>query len=306
MVNAYWEIGKMIVEEEQNGKERADYGKYLIKNLSRELKGEFGKGFEERNLYYFKSFYQHFPILNAVRSELTWTHYRLLLRIEETEKREFYINQAIEGNWSTRTLERNVNSLYYERLLSSQDKGRALKDQNDNNETINHRDFIRDPYVLEFLDLTPKEVFKEKDLEAALIGKLQKFLLELGNGFAFVARQKRISTETSHFYIDLVFYHYLLKCFILIDLKVGKLTHQDIGQMDMYVRMYEDRIKNKEDNPTIGIILCTEKDEAVVKYSVLKDNEKLFASAYKLYLPSEEELKKELEREVFLLKENQN
>jgi len=305
MLNAYWEIGRMIVEEEQNGKDRADYGKYLIKNLSVQLKQEFGKGFEERNLWFFKSFFLSFPILNALRSELTWTHYRLLTRVNNEKAKEFYINEAITGDWSTRTLERNINSFYYERLLSSKNNKEVTERQNNTKEPINHKDFIKDPYVLEFLNIPEMNYYLERDLESGLIEKLQKFLLELGKGFAFVARQQRISTETSHFYIDLVFYHYLLKCFVLIDLKVGKLTHQDIGQMDMYVRMYEDKMKNQGDNPTIGIILCSEKEEAVVKYSVLKDNERLFASTYKLYLPTEEELKAELEREVSILKEQQ-
>jgi predicted nuclease of restriction endonuclease-like (RecB) superfamily len=301
MVKAYWNIGKIIVEEEQKGKKRASYGKYLIKELSKKLTNEFGKGFDERNLRSMRQFYSTFPIRCAVRSELTWTHYRLLLKVEKNDVRKFYINECIENNWSTRQLERQINSFYYERLLSSRDKKAIKKAIKDDSKKIGFglklKDLIKDPYVLEFLDIKNIKNFKEKELEEALLDKLQEFILELGKGFSFVGRQKRITDDLDHYYIDLVFYNYILKCFVLIDLKIGKLTHQDIGQMDFYVRYFEDKVKEKSDNSTIGIILCSKKSDTIVKYSVLKENRNLFASKYKLYLPTKEELKEEIERE---------
>jgi len=303
-VQAYWHIGRLIVEEEQKGKNKADYGERLIEKLGQKLTREFGQGFDASNLWNMRKFYFTFPILDALRRELSWTHYRLLLRVEKEQTRQFYLNEAAESNWSTRQLERQINSFYYERLLNSKNKQVIKKEARDRAKQLKLRpeDQIRDPYVLEFLGLYANPHLRESELEQALINHLQKFLLELGRGFSFVARQHRISTETQDFFIDLVFYNYLLKCFVLIDLKTGKLTHQDIGQMDMYVRLYEDRIKKKDDNPTIGIILCAEKDETVVKYSVLKNNKKLFASKYKLYLPTEKELETELEKEKHLLR----
>jgi predicted nuclease of restriction endonuclease-like (RecB) superfamily len=295
MVEAYWNIGRLIVEEEQKGEQRAKYGQKLLENLSQRLSYDFGKGFDASNLWNMRKFYLTFPILDAVRRELTWTHYRLLLRVNDNKTRTFYLDECTKANWSTRQLERQINSFYYERLLISKDKSRLKLVEKPDEQ-------IKDPYVLEFLGLAEKSNLHESELEQALIDHLQKFLLELGRGFFFVARQQRISTETQHFYIDLVFYNHILKCFVLIDLKASKLTHQDIGQMDMYVRLYEDKIKSKDDNPTIGIILCAEKDETVVKYSVLNENKKLFASKYKLHLPTEQELKDELEREKQFLK----
>jgi predicted nuclease of restriction endonuclease-like (RecB) superfamily len=305
MVEAYWLIGKRIVEEEQNGNERADYGEYLLKNLSIELKNELGKGFSLANLKNFRQFYIVFPDFQksyALSSQLSWTHYRLIMRIENEKARNYYLTECSEQRWSTRVLERNINSFYYERLLSSQEKEKELIDQK-NFEKTSPKDIIKDPYVLEFLGLPEKPLPKENTIEASIVENLKDFLLEMGNGFSFVGRQFRISTETSHFYIDLVFYNYLLKCFVLIDLKVGKLTHQDIGQMDMYVRMFDDLKKQADDNPTIGIILCSQKDDTTVKYSVLKENEQLFASKYRLVLPSEEELATEIERERRLIEE---
>lgn len=300
MVEVYWQIGKRIVEEEQRGEERAEYGKRLIIELSKELSAEFGKGFTESNLWNFRQFFltfQESEKLYALRRELTWTHYRMIMRVENPSAREYYMNEAAEQNWSTRQLERNIHSLYYERLLSTRDKELALAQSAAANETYQPGEFIKDPYVLEFLGLPLPQGFSESEFETAIIGNLQQFLLELGKGFSFVGRQYRIATETKHFFIDLVFYNFLLKCFVLIDLKIGELTHQDIGQMDMYVRIFEDRIKATDDNPTIGIIFCTEKDETIVRYSVLEENQQLFASKYRVVLPSEEELKAELERE---------
>ncbi|MCB0596619.1 MAG: DUF1016 domain-containing protein [Lewinellaceae bacterium] len=298
MLHTYWNIGRLIVEEEQEGSAKAVYGKNLIPSLSRQLTQDFGKGFNTTNLKYMRQFYLSFPKGHAVRDELTWTHYRLLLKVQNDNARDFYIAEAIENQWSTRQLERQVNSFYYERLLSSQNKRPVVEEAEDNNRKLQPEDFIKDPYVWEFLNLEPHKSFLEKELETALISKLQAFLLELGKGFSFVARQQRLSTESKHFYIDLVFYNFYLKCFVLIDLKIGELTHQDIGQMDMYVRYYEDNRKVEGDNPTIGIILCSEKDEAIVRYSVLEESRQLFASRYLTYLPTEEELARELEREV--------
>ena len=305
MVKAYWEIGRVIVEEEQKGKKRADYGEYLIKNLSKELTKDFGKGFSPQSLRNIRQFYKLFRKSSALRSELTWTHYKLLIRIENEDARGYYLNEAVDQNWSTRALNRQINSFYYERILASKNNLEVIKEAQDKTKLLNNKpeDFVKDPYVLEFLNMKPDMKYIEKDVEQGLIDKLQQFLLELGKGFSFIARQKRISTETKNFYIDLVFYNYLLKCFVLIDLKTEELTHQDIGQMDMYVRIYEDKIKQKDDNPTIGIILCTEKDDAVVKYSVLKENKRLFASKYKMYLPTEKELKDELIRERNLIEQ---
>jgi predicted nuclease of restriction endonuclease-like (RecB) superfamily len=298
MVEAYWQIGERIVEEEQRGKERAEYGAHLISNLAEKLTDDFGKGFSEANLKNFRQFYLAFPegIGYALRSELSWTHYRLIMRVENLAARKYYIEEAATENWSSRQLERNINSLYYERLLSTTQKQKMLADAQ-NFEKHSPADFIKDPLVLEFLGLPTPTGYSEKDFEEAIISNLQQFLLELGKGFSFVSRQYRITTETKNFFIDLVFYNYVLKCFVLIDLKIGELTHENIGQMDMYVRLFEDRIKNKDDNPTIGIILCTEKDETIVRYSVLKENQQLFATRYKTYLPTEEELRKELDRE---------
>jgi predicted nuclease of restriction endonuclease-like (RecB) superfamily len=311
MVEAYWNIGRLIVEEEQAGRNRAGYGTHLLEGLAVRLTGEFGRGFSVVNLKNFRQFYLVFPkgfddgeitddeIGYTVCSGLSWSHYRLLMRVENPAARRHYIREAIGESWSVRTLERQIDSLSYERLLKSRDhKTEGHHGQKkEMPDSKRPEDFIRDPYVLEFLHIPSSSLYLEHELEQALIDKLQHFLLELGKGFSFIGRQYRISTETSEFYIDLVFYHYILKCFILIDLKTGKLTHQDIGQIDMYVRLFEDRIKAEGDNPTIGIILCTEKDETIVRYSVLNDGRQLFASRYKLYLPSEQELAAEIERE---------
>jgi predicted nuclease of restriction endonuclease-like (RecB) superfamily len=299
MVKAYWEIGREIVEEEQKGEARAEYGNQLIENLAKKLKLSYGKGFNKRNLFYMRKFYQVFPIVNALRSQLSWTHYRILLRVDKPEAREFYLEEAIASNWSTRQLDRQVTSLYFERMLLTR-KGRlslVKKKAEPNKEEILAADYIKDPFVLEFLDLKGNTGFYESKLEQALIDKLQGFLLELGGGFSFVSRQYRVSSEKNNFYIDLVFYNYILKCFLLIDLKSGRLNHQDIGQMDFYVRFFEDKIRQEGDNPTIGLILCTEKDSTIVKYSVLSECKHIFASKYKLYMPDEKVLQEEIKRE---------
>jgi len=297
MVEAYWNIGRVITKEELKGARRAGYGEALINELSKRLSKEFGKGFDPSNLWYMRQFYITFPILDALRRELTWTHYRYLLKIEKSNAREFYMNETVENKWSTRQLERQINSFYFERLLASKNKQPVRNELDKKVERFQPADVIKDPYVLEFLNLKENIQYLEHDIEQALIDKLEDFLLELGKGFSFVARQKRISEENDHFYIDLVFYNYLLKCFVLIDLKVGKLTHQDIGQMEFYVNWYEANQRLENDNPTIGIILCSDKNDAVVKYSIKNNHNNLFASRYKLYLPSEKELQTELKRE---------
>lgn len=298
-VQTCWEIGRHIVEFEQQGEARAQYGKGLLADLSKQLTQEFGRGFDSSNLRYMRLFYLAFPIRDAVRHELSWTHYRTLLKVESSAAREWYIAQSVQENWSTRALERQIGTLYYERLLASSDKAAVKAEALQLTAPLNKtpREFVRDPVLLEFLGLPETGRLLESELEQGLMNKLQSFLLELGNGFAFVGRQQRISTDTKDFYIDLVFYNYVLKCFVLFDLKTGELTHQDIGQMDMYVRMYDDLKRGDDDNPTVGIILCSQKDNSVVRYSVLNDSEQLFASRYKLVLPSEEELRQELERE---------
>ena len=304
MVLAYWQIGQLIVEHEQGGEARAAYGKQVLASLSRQLKAEFGKGFDTRNLRYMRAFYLAHPNWNAVRSELTWTHHRLLLRVENPESRDWYTKEAIEQGWSSRALDRQISTLFYERLLSSQDKAgvaaeaAALITQQAPTEP---RDFIRDPYVLEFLGAGVHPALYEKDLERGLLEQLQQFLLELGKGFAFVARQKHLRVEDEECFIDLVFYNYLLKCFVLIDIKVGKLSHQDVGQMDMYVRVFEEQYRGEGDNPTLGLILCSERNQAVAKYSLLAESQQIFASKYSLILPTEAELQAELERDRSLL-----
>lgn len=296
MVEAYWNIGKSIIEE-QGGNEKAEYGIGLLKELSKQMTQDFGKDFTVTNLKYMRQFYLMFPNGHALRDELSWTHYRLLIKVENDNAREFYMQEAVKSQWSTRQLERQINSFFYERLLSSKNKEQVAEEIQTLEPTKKPEDVIRDPYVLEFLGLTPNDDFYESDLEQALITHLQKFLLELGRGFSFVARQKRITFDGRHFRIDLVFYNYILKCFVLIDLKVGDLTHQDLGQMQMYVHYYERELLNEGDNPPIGIVLCADKSESVVKYTLPENETQIFASKYKLYLPSEEELLRELNQE---------
>ena len=286
LLQMYWQIGHLIVEDEQEGKAKATYGKAALKNLAQHLTLEFGKGFDESNLRNIRQFYLAFPIRDALRHELSWTHYRIISRLETEDLRNQYVIHTVEGGWDTRTLQRNVTSQYLGRILDI-----------NNSQTPKPEQLIKDPYIFEFLGLPTDVTTSENKIETALINHLQQFLMELGKGFAFVARQQHIVTDTSDFFIDLVFYNYYLKCFILIDLKTDELTHGAIGQMDMYVRMYNDLKKGEDDNPTIGIILCTEKDETIVKYSMLAENQKLFASKYRLYLPKEEELKQLIEQD---------
>ncbi len=343
MVVAYWHIGKLIVEDEQQGNRKAEYGKAVLQDLSDRLNKEFNGGYSVQNLRSFRQFFLTFPeirstvwsesieaetidftgasgvdnkssirstlwsesaesrILSTLWRELSWSQYKLLMRVENPDARAYYMKETVAQSWGVRGLERQINTFYYERILSSKNKKAVQKEATKNIIKPNIADHIKDPYILEFLSIKPSAHLFEGDLEQALLDNIQHFILELGKGFAFVRRQQHIDADTEHYYIDLVFYNYILRCFVLIDLKVGKLTHQDVGQMDMYVRMYEEKHKHPGDNPTIGLILCSEQNESVVKYSVLKENKQLFSSQYKLYLPSEKALKAELEKERALL-----
>jgi predicted nuclease of restriction endonuclease-like (RecB) superfamily len=333
-VTAYWLIGHELVEAIQQGQQRASYGQALIARLAEQLTARYGRGYSASNLAYFRQFYLAYPdrlntrifhaargklleppareeIFHALREKsqgfdpaLSWTHYRALMRVSALKARQFYEQECAHANWSHRTLERQINSLYYERLLASRDKAGMLAETVADADLLHPIDVLKDPYVLEFLDLPDTPRLRESQLEDTIITRLQYFLLELGRGFSFVARQQRLSFDGKDFFVDLVFYNYLLKCFVLVDLKIGELTHQDIGQMDGYVRMYEEQRRAEGDNPTIGLILCSEKNEAVARYSILKGSQQLFASRYRLTLPSEEELQRELQRERALI-ENQ-
>ena len=309
MVEAYWEIGRRIVEEEQNGKERAEYGKEIVKNLSKELTEEFGKGYSYRTLREIRQFYlmfSDFEKWRTVSAKLTWSHFQKVLRVSDEKARIFYLTEAAENMWSVRTLDRNISTLYYDRIVASIDKKTVEDEMKDKTKKLQAEDFIKNPVVLEFLDLPTNMSYTENELEKALTDDIQKFMMELGKGFAFVERQQHIRTENSDFYIDLVFYNYILKCFVIVELKTEKLTHQDIGQLDMYIRMYDDLKKQENDNPTIGLLLCTETDRTIIKYSVLNDNKNLFASKYINYLPSEEELINEIERQKTLFESRNN
>lgn len=309
MVQAYWQIGRLIVEEEQGGEKRAEYGKHVLPELAKRLSVEFGKGFSAQSLWNYRQFYLEFPILSTAWRELSWSHFRMLMRVKNTQARAWYADEAANQSWSVRALDRQISTLFYERLLGSQDKegvkaeARALIARD---VPSSPRDFIRDPYVLEFLGMQPDAGLYEQGIEQGLLNQLQKFLMELGKGFAFVARQKHLRVEGEDCFVDLVFYNYLLKCFVLIDLKVGKLAHQDVGQMDMYVRVFEEQLRGEGDNPTLGLILCSERNAAVAKYSLLADNAQLFASKYQLVLPTEEDLRAELERDRALLESAQS
>lgn len=302
MVFAYWQIGKMIVEK-QGGESRAKYGNGLIKELSIQLTKDFGKGFVERNLEQMRKFYLLFQKPNAVRTELSWTHYRLLIKVDDEHARNFYIKEAIDGNWSTRQLEREINTFSYQRYLASRGNHDVIDDTAKREPPADPKDIIKDPYVLEFAGLKANASFYEKDLESALITHLNEFLLELGNGFAYVARQKRFDMDGRNFYVDLVLYNYKLKCFVLIDLKRGDLTHQDIGQMQMYVNYYTRELMEPGDNPPIGIVLCADKSDMLVRYTLPLDNKQIYASKYMLYLPKEEDLRDEMNKQLSLLEE---
>ena len=311
MVQAYWQIGRLIVEDEQGGERRAEYGKRVLPELAKRLSSEFGKGFSTTNLKMFRQFYLAFPIGHTLCDQsdlgrLSWSHFRNLLRVEDVKARTWYANESATQNWSVRALDRQISTLYYERLLGSK-KQEGVREEAANRiaaeASSDPRDFIRDPYVLEFLGVQPDAGLYEQDIEQVLIDRLQQFLMELGKGFAFVARQKRLQVEGDDFFVDLVFYNYLLKCFVLIDLKVGKLTHQDVGQLDMYVHVFDEQQRGESDNPTIGLILSSERNAAVAKYSALADKPQLFASKYQTFLPSEDELRAELERDRALLED---
>lgn len=314
-----WLLGKRISEEILKGADRAEYGMEVIKRLSKDLETKYGKGFSRRTLYKCQQFYRYFPevvpsliaqsndgsIVPPLTAQLlSWTHYDKLLQVNDEAARNWYAKEALEQTWSARTLQRNISSQYYYRILKSQDKKAVKAEMRENTSIYEDKlEFIKNPVIAEFLGMSKDISYLESDLEQCIIDNLQKFLMELGKGYAFVARQQHIHTEKEDYYIDLVFYNYILKCFVLIDLKTKKITHQDVGQMDMYIRMYDDLKKTADDNPTLGIVLCSDTDEDIAKYSVLHDNDQLFASKYKLYLPSEEELKAEIEtqKEMFYL-----
>jgi predicted nuclease of restriction endonuclease-like (RecB) superfamily len=294
----YWQIGKVLFEEEQQGKERAEYGKFLIKSISDTFQPQFGTGFSVRQLEMNRQFYKTFPIANALRSQFSWTHYRTLIRIDNQDKREFYIAETSKNNWTARQLERQVNSQLFERLLLSNNVADVLAVARDEKAPADAKEIIKDPMVLEFLGLRRESVYYEKDLETSIITHLHDFILELGNGFAFMARQKRIHIDGDEFFIDLVFYNRLLQCFVIIEIKTAKLTHQDIGQLQMYANYYDRYEKQEHENPTIGILLCTDKNDAVVKITLPEDNKNIIASKYQLYLPSEQQLLDEVKKEI--------
>ena len=294
----YWEIGKHIVEEEQNGKERAEYGKFIIKKLSENLEPIYGTGFSYSQLNRYRQFYKAFPIVNALRSQLNWTQYRLLSRMEDDDKREFYIAESIKNHWTSRQLERQINTSLYERLLLSNDKESVLAVARGERLPFDAKEIIKDPITLEFLGLKRESAYYEKDLESAIITHLQDFILELGNGFSFVARQKRILLEDDEFFVDLVFYNRILQCFVVIEIKTHKITHQDVGQLQMYVNYFDRVDKLPHENKSIGILLCADKNDAMVKFSLPENNTNILASKYQLYLPSEKQLIDELKKEI--------
>lgn len=294
-VQMYWNIGRRIVEEEQHGKERADYGTYLIKNLAKELEPEYGSGFGVRQLEQSRQFYRTYPIANTLRSQLNWSQYRRLIQIEDPDKREYYELESVNGGWTARETERQINSMLYERLLLSNEKEKVLAVARNQRIPESPTEVIKDPMVLEFLGLERKAAYYEKDLESAIISHIAEFLLEMGKGFSFVARQKRILLEDDEFFADLVFYNRLLRCFVVVELKTGKLTHQDLGQLQMYVNYYDRCEKQEDENPTIGILLCSDKNDTVVKMALPEENSTILASKYQLYLPTTEQLIKEID-----------
>ena len=313
LVHRNWLLGKRIADEELNGESRAEYGAEVIKKLSKFLNAQYGRGYTKTNLYNFYSFYKMYPEIFHSESgksnvKLSWTHYRVLIQVKDDIAREWYENEALRETWSVKALQRNISSQYYYRILKTQDKSAVETEMKElTSEYQTKLEFIKNPVIAEFLGMKEDTSYLESDLEQCIIGNLQKFLMELGKGYAFVARQQHIHTEKEDYYIDLVFYNYILKCFVLIDLKTTKITHQDVGQMDMYIRMYDELKKATDDNPTLGIVLCADTDEDIAKYSMLHENEQLFASKYKLYLPTEEELRAEIEAQkefYYLQKKN--
>ena len=310
-----WLLGKRIAEEILLGEDRAKYGAGIIKKLASQLTQEFGKGFTQNNLYYCKQFYDFFPSIfhtacgKSMILQLSWSHFRTLLQVNDSKARDWYMKKCSAQSWTVKTLQRNISTQYYYRLLSSNDKSSLEKEMQEKTADFqkDSLEFIKNPVIAEFLGLMPNSDFSETELESSIITNLQKFLMELGKGYAFVSRQQHIHTEKKEYFIDLVFYNYILKCFVLIDLKIGTVSHQDVGQMDMYVRMYDEIKKSADDNPTIGIILCSDTDEDIARYSMLKGNEQLFATKYKTYLPTQEELRAEIEKqkELFWLQHNE-
>ena len=321
-----WLLGKRIFEEELQGEDRAAYGAEVIVKLSKHLNAKYGRGFSKRNLWEALRFYKAYPqivqtacaeldsadeneivrTMSAQFNMLSWSHYRILIQVLDKIARDWYEQEAARENWSVRTLQRNISTQYYYRILKSRDKDSARQEMKRLTSPYEDKlEFIKSPYIAEFLGMQENRAYQESELEQSILDNLQDFMMELGKGFTFAGRQKRIHTEKTDYYIDLVFYNYILKCFVLIDLKVGRITHQDVGQMDMYIRMYDDLVKMPEDNPTLGIVLCSETDEDIARYSVLHGNEQLFASKYKLYLPTEEQLRAEIEtqKQFFLLKQ---
>lgn len=302
----YWQIGKVIFEEEQQGKDRAEYGNYLIKTISETFQPQFGTGFSVRQLERNRQFFRTFPIASALRTQLSWTHYKALLSIENEDKREFYIAEATKNNWTARQMERQINSQLFERLLMSNDVQSVLAVAREEKTPSDAKEIIKDPMVLEFLGLKREAAYYEKNLETAIITHLQDFLLEIGNGFSFVARQKRIHIDGDEFSIDLVFYNRLLQCFVLFEIKTEKLIHQDIGQLQMYVNYYDRFEKQEYENPTIGILLCADKNDAVVKITLPENNKTIIASKYQLYLPTEQQLMDEVKKEIEKMDQNRN
>lgn len=302
IIETYWNIGRRIVEEEQDGEERAAYKKQLINTIAEELTKEYGKSYSSRNLYYYRKFYQYFPdreILNTRVQNLNWSHFRTLLRVPDEDARIWYMNEASKEGWSSRTLDRNISTQYYYRLLQSPKREAVISEMKRNTQRSHEKQYelIKSPVVAEFLGFKNEDTYLETDLESAILSHIRDFLMEMGRGFAFVARQQHIITETDDYFINLVFYNIELKCYVLIDLKMGKISHQDVGQIDMYVRMYDELKRKEGDNPTIGILLCSETDEDIARYSVLHDNDRLFMSKYLTYLPTKEQLKREIERQ---------
>ena len=307
-VQMYWAIGQRIVEKEQQGRERADYGTYLIKRLAQEIEPEYGSGFGERQLKFCRQFYKTYPNGNALRSQLNWSQYRMLIQISDPDKREYYELEAVNEGWTGRQLERQINSMLYERLLLSNDKESVLAVARKERTPETPQEIIKDPMVLEFLGLERKATYYEKDLESAIISHIADFLLEMGKGFSFVARQKRLLLEDDEFFADLVFYNRLLRSFVVIEIKNHKITHQDLGQLQMYVNYYDRYEKQPDENPTIGILLCTEKNDTMVRLALPENNNTILASKYQLYLPTEEQLRTEIERQkqLFMLQHENN